>query len=239
MAHDPHSWTYWTADGQRQTAKSSPARHTKLSRQFGCCVVGADVRLNEFSLPLRTTDRLNETTRRAEISAGSPVFLDCAQGAPSFFWRTVNTTKPGELHRLPPSQSNPAIWSNTCSTSSFTFMWGQTDLAPHRLIQVLARDRLPSHSRPQICRHAKPTVFPGHRAGGAAARGLFNVRTFHRQSDLGRTRRTLSANDGRPAAHASGPEIQRALGEPATKSPLRAVVCQTVRTNSQARSKNG
>jgi hypothetical protein len=34
--------------------------------------------------------------------------------------------------------------------------------------------------------------------------------------------------------HICGLEIQRALGKPATKSPLRAVVRQTVRTNSQA-----
>ena len=40
------------------------------------------MRLNEFSLSLRTTDGLNETTRRAEISAGSPVFRLRAKALP-------------------------------------------------------------------------------------------------------------------------------------------------------------
>ena len=53
--------------------------------------------------------------------------------------------KPGELHGLPPSQAIRDLVQYLLD-KRFTVMRGQTDLAPHCLIQVLARDCLPSHS---------------------------------------------------------------------------------------------
>ena len=71
--------------------------------------------MDEFSLSLRTTDGLNETTRRAEISAGSPVFR--LRPRRSLFWRTVNTPSP-ESFAASPRAKQSVIWSNTCSTSA-------------------------------------------------------------------------------------------------------------------------
>ena len=88
-------------------------------------------------------------------------------------------------------------------------MWGRPT-SRRAAYTVVARDRLPSHSRPQICRQAKPTDFPDI---GQAVRpaGLLNVRTFHRQSDLGRTRALDRLTMDAPP-HICGLEIQRALG---------------------------
>ena len=87
--------------------------------------------MDEFSLSLRTTEGLNENTRRADP------FLDCAQGAPSLAHGEF--AKPGEFHRLPLSQAIRDLVQYLLDTR-FAVMWGQTDLAPHRLIQILARD---------------------------------------------------------------------------------------------------